>query len=195
MGLPQGLAVYQNGVRVNEPFGDTVNWDLIPQSSIANIDLIGGANPIFGLNTLGGAISVTTKDGFTHPGHSVEAYGGAHERIVSTVESGANNGIWGYFFTGNYFDEEGWRDASDSDALNAFLALSWRGLNNSALDFSFNYGDTDLTGNGTIPVELEEIDRDAVFTSPDITENELFMFNLKGTHWLSENFQSPKSTH
>ena len=29
LGLPQGLAVYQNSVRVNEVLGDTINWDLI----------------------------------------------------------------------------------------------------------------------------------------------------------------------
>jgi len=77
LGLPQGLAVYQNGVRINEPFGDTMNWDLLPESSIGSINLIGGANPVFGLNTLGGALSVTTKNGFTHPGHSIETYGGS----------------------------------------------------------------------------------------------------------------------
>jgi iron complex outermembrane receptor protein len=31
-GNPQGLAVYVNGARFNQPFGDTVNWDLIPDS-------------------------------------------------------------------------------------------------------------------------------------------------------------------
>ena len=34
LGLPQGIAVYQNGVRINEPFGDTINWDLVPLSAI-----------------------------------------------------------------------------------------------------------------------------------------------------------------
>ena len=35
LGLPPGLSVYQNGVRINEPFGDTVNWDesILPLSS------------------------------------------------------------------------------------------------------------------------------------------------------------------
>ena len=188
LGLPQGLAVYQNGVRVNEAFGDTVNWDLIPESSIASLNLIGGANPIFGLNTLGGAISVTTKNGFTHGEHSLEVYGGSFDRVVSTIESGGNNGTWGYFFTGSYFNEQGWRDASGSDALNLFAALSWQG-DHSTMDLSFNHGDTRLVGNGTIPVELETIDRSAVFTSPDITENDLFMVNLEGTYWLNNEIQ------
>jgi len=188
LGLPQGLAVYQNGVRVNEAFGDTVNWDLIPLSSIASINLIGGANPVFGLNTLGGAISITTKNGFTHEGHSLEVYGGSYERVVTTFESGGNDGTWGYFITGSYFDEVGWRDASESDALNLFGTVSWRG-SDSTLDLSFNHGDTELVGNGPIPVELEAIDRSTIFTSPDITENNLFFVDLEGTHWLNDETQ------
>jgi iron complex outermembrane receptor protein len=185
LGLPQGLAVYQNGVRVNEVFGDTINWDLIPESSIANMNLIGGANPVFGLNTLGGAISLQTKTGFSHPGHSVEVYGGSFERIVTTVESGANNGRLGYYTTFQYFDEEGWRDFSPSDALNLFTSLNYRDGADTSLDFNFNYADTELYGNGPIPVELAAIDREAFFTAPDITENEMFFFQLQGEHWLN----------
>ena len=63
LGTPQGLSVFLDGVRINEPFGDVVNWDLIPQAAISTIQLIPGSNPTFGLNTLGGAIAVTTKNG------------------------------------------------------------------------------------------------------------------------------------
>ncbi len=188
LGLPQGLAVFQNGVRINEPFGDSMNWDLVPESSIASINLIGGANPVFGLNTLGGSLSITTKNGFTHPGHSIETYGGSFERIVSTIESGWNNGTWGYFITANYFDEDGWRDASPSDALNFFGAVSYRGTD-TTLDLTLNQAHTDLIGNGSSPAELLELDRAAVFTSPDQTKNELTMFNLEGTHWATDTIQ------
>jgi iron complex outermembrane recepter protein len=67
LGTPQGLSVYQDGVRVNEPFGDTVNWDLIPTAAISTVNLIPGSNPLFGLNTLGGALSVRTKSGAQYP--------------------------------------------------------------------------------------------------------------------------------
>ncbi|MBI4006801.1 MAG: TonB-dependent receptor [Gammaproteobacteria bacterium] len=185
LGLPQGIAVYQNGVRINEPFGDTINWDLIPESAISSINLIGGSNPLFGLNTLGGALSITTKNGFTHPDHGAEAYGGSFERIVTSIESGNNNGNWGYFFTGSYFEEDGWRDDSESDALNAFGTLSWRN-DVSTLDLSLSHGDTELRGNGPLPIQLLEIDRDTIFTSPDITENNMVMLNLEGSHWLKD---------
>src|SRR5262252_3977179 len=80
LGTPQGLSVYVDGVRVNESFGDTVNWDLIPQSAISTLTLMSGSNPVFGLNTLGGALSVRTKSGHENPGTELEAYGGSFGR-------------------------------------------------------------------------------------------------------------------
>ena len=68
LGAPQGLSMYLDGVRLNEPFGDTINWDLIPTNAIRSVNVIPGSNPIFGLNTLGGALSLETKTGFSDPG-------------------------------------------------------------------------------------------------------------------------------
>ena len=77
LGTPQGMSIYLDGVRINEPFGDTVNWELLPNSAIAGMDLIPGSNPAFGLNTLGGAIAIRTKDGFSHAGNKLELSGGS----------------------------------------------------------------------------------------------------------------------
>ena len=181
LGLSQGMSVYQNGVRINEPLGDTVNWDMLPESAIHSIDLIGGANPLFGLNTVGGALSVNMKNGFNSDGHGVEFYGGSFERIVTSAESGGNNGSLGYYANVSYFDEDGWRDESPSDALNLYGSLSWRGVM-SRLNLNVQHGDSKLIGNGAIPVELLADDRDAVFTAPDITENDLIMVSLDGSH-------------
>jgi len=85
LGLPMGVSVYQNGVRINEPLGDAVNWDLLPESAVHSLTLVGGANPLFGLNTLGGALSIDMKDGFNFQGHQVEAYGGSWGRAVTTA--------------------------------------------------------------------------------------------------------------
>ena len=63
LGTPQGVSVYMDGVRLNQPFGDVVSWDLIPRIAISEVALMPGSNPLFGLNTLGGAISLQTKDG------------------------------------------------------------------------------------------------------------------------------------
>ena len=80
-GTPQGIAVYQNGNRINEAFGDVVNWDLIPQMAIARMTLMPN-NPLFGLNAIGGALSIEMKNGFTYHGTEAELCGGSYGRII-----------------------------------------------------------------------------------------------------------------
>ena len=184
LGLPMGISVYQNGVRINEPLGDAVNWDLVPESAIHSLTLVGGANPLFGLNTLGGALSVKMKDGFNFNGHAGEVAGGSWGRVTTSVESGGNNQAFGYYANVNYFDEAGWRDLSGSDALNFYGAVSWRGAH-SAANSSFQYANTDLTGNGPAPVGLLALDRDQVFTAPDITDNEMQAVTIDASHELT----------
>jgi iron complex outermembrane recepter protein len=188
LGLPMGMSVYQNGVRINEPLGDAVNWDLLPESAIHNITLIGGANPLFGLNTLGGALSVQMKNGFNFEGHQAEFSGGSFSRKLGSIESGGNNGQFGYYVNVSYFDEDGWRDLSESDALNIYSSFSWRGAD-SSFDTNFQYGKSELTGNGASPVGLLAIDRQAIFTAPDITENDMHMFSMQGTHDVNETIE------
>jgi outer membrane receptor protein involved in Fe transport len=194
VGSAQGLSVYMDGIRVNEPFGDAVNFELLPESAIANIDLISGSNPVFGLNTLGGALSIKTKNGFTHPGHSVEGYTGSFGRDSGTIESGGNDGNFGYYVTGSITKEDGWRDFSPSRVEQFFSNLSYRN-ETSSLDFGITAIDSDLNGNGASPVELVDIDRDSVFTHPDNTENQLRMFTLNGSHWLNDSLMMAANTY
>ena len=185
VGVAQGLSFYQDGVRVNEPFGDAVNFELIPQSAIASMNVMPGSNPLFGLNTLGGAVSVQTKNGFDHEGHSLEAYRGSFNRRSMAVESGGNNGKLGYFITGARLKEDGWRDKSPSDVEQLFAKLSYRS-DTAGLDLSITEADSDLNGNGAVPIELAKRDKRAVFTHPDNTKNDLLMFTLNGDRWLSD---------
>ena len=188
LGLPQGLAVYQNGVRINEPFGDTINWDLIAFSTLDSVQLMAGTQPVFGLNTLGGALSLRMKNGFTFEGTQAEMYAGSFARRAGNIQSGGNNGHWGYYANVDYFEEDGWRDYSNSDALRTFAAVSGRG-DDWTLDLSGAYGDTKLRGNGASPVELLGIDRKQVFTHPDITENTQKQLILEGSRKLSAGLQ------
>ena len=189
LGLPQGIAVYQDGVRINEPLGDAVNWDMLPESAISNMTLLSGANPVFGLNALGGAINIRMKNGFNYNKNEAEVYTGAWDRKVGTIESGANNGAWGYYANLSYFEEDGWRDFSNSDNLIFYGNVSWRNGVRSELDLVFQDGESDLRGNGASPVGLLDIDQSAVFTSPDITRNDLTMFSLSGSHYFNDNIQ------
>lgn len=183
LGLPQGIAVYADGVRLNDPFGDTVSWDLIPESAIAEINLIPGSNPLFGRNTLGSALSIRTKSGFSHPGTRGEVYAGSFERKSAQVETGAAKDGIGYFVTAEYFDEEGWRDFSPSEAKRLFADVGWQG-EGGTLNLSLTLADTDLIGNGPAPIQLLAEDREAIFTRPDQTENDLVALNLRGSRFI-----------
>jgi iron complex outermembrane receptor protein len=182
LGLPQGLSVYQNGVRINEPLGDAVNWDLVPESAIYRLDLVSGANPVFGLNTLGGALAIKMKDGFNFPQQSISASTGSWGRNTATLESGANNGEWGYYLNLSHFSEDGWRRQSSSESLNLYSALGWRPTEQSAADLVYQRGDSNLIGNGALPVGLAKQARNSVFTAPDITDNAMQMLALSAHH-------------
>lgn len=188
LGLPQGLATYVNGVRFNEPFGDSVNWDLIPQGAIDSMALFPGSNPVYGLNALGGAISVKTKTGFSAPGHQIEVYGGSWDRHSEELTTGWNNGTWGYFLDLHHFEEEGWRAFSPSKADQAFGTLSWRG-DRGSLDLTLGGNDNRLKGNGAVPVQLQAINRKDVFTHPDQTVTRMFFSELEGNYDLTDDIQ------
>jgi outer membrane receptor protein involved in Fe transport len=163
---------------VNEPFGDTVNWALIPESAIDTVYLMPGSNPLFGLNALGGAISIRTKDGFSDPGSSAELSAGSFARRSVEAESGGSVGDrFAYFLTGSHLREDGWRDFSPTRATQLFGDLGWR-LERTRVDVSLTLADTDLVGNGAAPVDLLRRDRKAVFTRPDRTQDTLSLVNV-----------------
>jgi iron complex outermembrane receptor protein len=189
LGQPQGLAVYQDGVRVNDPFGDIVNWALIPELSIATIDVIPGSNPVFGLNALGGALSLHTKNGFTHPGTRAEVTGGSFGRVLAGIQSGGDYADrWSYYASARYLDEEGWRDHSPSEALHLFTNLGWRN-DATAAELTVSRIETDLIGNGPAPIQLLAEDREAIYTHPDRTENSLTFVTLSLDHDFAPNVQ------
>ncbi len=185
LGNPQGLAVYVNGVRFNEPFGDTVLWDLLPNNAIKQMALLPGSNPIFGLNSLGGALSIRTKTGFTAPGHEIEGYYGSWDRKNGRFSSGGNNGSLGYYVAGNYFIEDGYRDFSNSRVLQGLSTFSWQ-TDRSDLNLNIAYADNKLHGNGPSPVQLAKINPKRVFTHPDRTINRLFLSSLDGLLWVTD---------
>ena len=184
LGTPEGLSVYVDGVRVNESFGDTVNWDLIPESAISTVILQSGSNPVFGLNTLGGALSVQTKSGHDNPGTELEAYGGSFGRRVFQAETGGEAGNFDYFLTGNYFDETGWRDLSPTKVLQAFGKAGWQN-DNTDIDLSYTYADTRMSGNGAVPESMLDVRRATSYT-PDFTLNLLNFVNLTGTQFITK---------
>ncbi len=184
LGTPQGLSVYVDGVRVNQPFGDVVSWDLIPRTAIASVTLMPGSNPLFGLNTLGGALSVVTKNGIDNPGSSVQLTAGSHGRAAVELETGGRNdrGV-DWYVTGTRFHDGGWRPASPTDVRQLFGKLGLSSAD-SRLSISATLADNGLTGNGLQEQGLLAADRASLYTSPDRTGNRAAVLVLEGRRRL-----------
>jgi outer membrane receptor protein involved in Fe transport len=180
-----GLSMYLDGMRFNNGFGDTINWDLIPEAAIADIDVIPGSNPIYGLNTLGGALAVRTKRGFDFPGARLEAYGGSFGRWAVEAEYGGFHGPLDWFLTINALSEDGWRDHSPSDVRQLFAKVGWK-REGTDLELNYIHANNDLVGNGLAPQSLLAEDRRAVYTFPDDTNNLMHLVNARGRQWLTD---------
>jgi len=177
-GTPQGLAVYQNGVRVNEAFGDIVNWDLIPTAAIKSVAVVTN-NPAFGLNALGGAVDVQMKDGFGYHGTEIDTMGGSFGRIQSSAQWGKqvdNVAVYGAL---EGLHDNGFRNFSASDVRRFYGDV---GTKNDQAEFHVNMGaaDNKFGATATAPVELLQQYWGATYTSPQITENRVGYVNLTG---------------
>lgn len=194
IGTPQGLSVYVDGVRVNEPFGEVVNWDLIPVNAIHRMDLLPGSDPLFGLNTLGGALAITTKSGFNSRKIEGTVLGGSWGRRQAKFSAGGNNGLVGGFLAVNMFDEDGWRANSPSSVRQAYGRVDVEGSLGS-LGLSFLHASNSLIGNGLVPYEQYKQDPRSVFTSPDETNNKVNHFNGTGRLNLSDSVTMAAQTY
>ena len=184
LGVPQGLSVFQDGVRINEPFGDVVNWDLLPQSAIAGIQLIPGSNPLFGLNTLGGALSIYTKSGRNNPGGSVEMSGGSFGRKSLQYEQGGEAGPWDWFSTANVSKERGWAEHNPSRVAQFYGKAGYQ-QGGTAFDVSVTAANNRLEGTQTLPTSFLDHRRQA-YTYPDLNENQAVMLAAKGSQLMDE---------
>ena len=189
LGAPVGLSVYFDGMRMNEPFGSIVNWDLIPMNAVSSINVLPGSNPVFGLNTLGGALVINTKNGKDDPGTEITALGGSFHRTGIQAESGWVDEAHGtdYFISANFDKQDGFRDYSGSDVKQFFGKARWRSGVTSA-ELSLTVADTSLNGTQSLPMDMMA-NPSSAYTRPDSTANKMLMLNLKGSHWFNEENQ------
>jgi outer membrane receptor protein involved in Fe transport len=183
-GTPQGLAVYQNGVRINEVFGDTVNWELIPASAINSIAVVTG-NPLYGLNALGGALNITMKDGFGFQGVESDTRAGSYGRLQEALQLGKQVDNYAVYVAVEGIHDDGWRFFSPSDVARMYADLGVKDKN-TELHINFTGAKSALGVVGPTPSELVAQDYSSVFTSPQTTNNELAMLSVNGSTKLSD---------
>lgn len=177
-GAPQGIAVYQNGTRINEVFGDVVNWDFIPSNAVDSITVL-GANPVYGLNAIGGAIGITMRDGFNFQGVELDTRFGSYGRAQGGVAVGQRAGNWGIFGSLEGIKDDGFRDFSDSEIKRMYADLGYRSQQ-SEFHLSFTGAKNEVGVTAAAPYEILDLDWSNTFTSPQINENEMAMVQLSG---------------
>ena len=184
-GVPQGLAVYQDGVRINESFSDTVNYDFLPQIAINNMAVVSN-NPVYGLNALGGAIVINMKSGLNYQGGEIVGNFGSFGRAQGGAQAGVKAGNWGMYWGGERIADDGYRFFSESQIKRMYADLAYK---NSLVEMHFNVtaADNFVGVTASAPVQLLRLGWDRTFTSPQTTKNEVVMPAFNGTVNINPN--------
>lgn len=188
LGNEQGISIYMDGIRQNQPFSDVVLWDTLPQFAFSGSQVVPGTNPIYGLNTLGGAMAFQTKSGHSFDKSKLSFTAGSWDRNISLIEHGGTYGAYDYYAGYEYTKEDGWRDYSPSHLNKFFAKVGWEDESTRA-EFSYTGADNKLIGNGLAPTYLLGSDNEGVNTVPDMTKNLFGQANLAISHFFDDNTQ------
>ena len=192
-GTPQGIAVYQNGVRLNEAFGDTVNWDAIAQVAVARMD-VWSSNPVFGLNALGGSVNMIMKNGFTFDGAEASLQGGSYGHGMGSAQWGLEDGNFSFYGAAEGVTDEGWRFHSQSNLARLYADAGWR-FGSSEIHLVASGAATSLGVVGPTPFDLAQRNAKAIYTFPQTTRNTTGSLALGSKTRLGESWQIEASLY
>jgi iron complex outermembrane recepter protein len=145
--------------------------------------LLPGSNPVFGLNTLGGALTINMKDGFRFAGANAEVSTGSFGRTSLSADIGGNNGTLAGYAAFEGIDDNGWRDHASTRIQRMYA----RGDAHTAQDdfnVAITLADNYLEGTQALPVSMLDNPRQA-YTWPDTTDNRLDFISANWLHTFS----------
>ena len=192
-GTPQGLAVYQNGVRVNEAFGDTMNWDLIPTAAIRSVTLVTN-DPAYGLNALGGALNIQMKNGFNYHGAEIDVMGGSYGRVQTSLQWGKQINEWAIYGAFEAIHDDGYRLFSEANILRFYGDIGHRNMD-SEIHLNMGAASNNYGAAGTSPVELLQTAWNADYTTPQTNSNQVGYLNLTGRFDVSPTWTIDANAH
>ncbi len=184
-GVPQGLAVFQGGIRVNEMWGDTVNWDLIPSIAIDRVAIETG-NPLYGLNAIGGAVVLDMKNGFTWQGAELDVRGGSFMRRMGTFQFGKQVGDFAVYAAGEAMGDKGYRYFSGSNVKRFYGDIGYK-AEQGEVHANVTLGGNKFGASGPAPVEMVAADKSSTYTTPQTYKNQVAMFDLNGQFQVAPN--------
>ena len=167
VGLPQGIAVFLDGVRMNEPEASQVNFDLLPMDHIDRIEVLSGNGSLLGRNALGGAVNLVTARGHGPASGTVELSGGSYGAARGEGHvSGSTTGGVDWYAGGNYNREDGWRQATGAEQYQGFVNLGKLG-ETSGVRFQGFYSNSNARTAGSLPESIFEASADSNFSAGD----------------------------
>jgi len=186
-GIPQGISVFVDGVRVNEPAVEEINFDLLPLDDVERIELIRGPIAVFGRNTLAGSLNIITRRGGAEREIVPELSGGSFGRQKYRIHVGGTEGPVDYYFAGSHFFEDGFRDETDSRLSQFFGKLGYRG-GGTDITLSYQYQNNKIKQAGSLPLSILQVDREQNFTGGDFFEPRLHQATLNAHQTLGSGF-------
>ncbi len=181
VGLPQGLSVFLDGVRQNEPDAAQVNFDLLPMEHVTRVELLSGTSSLLGRNSLGGAINLVTNSGGGPTHGEVEVSGGNYKTFGADASLAGNlgQGKWNYYAGGGYDREDGWRQDTPAWQYNGFFNLG-RLTENWGVRFQGYGARSRSQGAGSLPESVYRTHPDSNLTTGDYEDLHNLQLALSG---------------
>ena len=183
LGTPQGLSVFLDGMRINEPFGDVVSWDLLPQLIVDKVTVIPGSNPVYGLNTLGGAISMTSKNGSAMSGSQGGISLGSFGRKSVDAEHGSHDDDGNLYLAASVYNDDGWA-ANNPSQVRQFFGKYTAYLDRGEIAVSLLAADNLLYGNQSVPLSMLDNAQQG-YSHPDYSATQNLTLNVQG-NWAMD---------
>jgi outer membrane receptor protein involved in Fe transport len=182
VGLPQGVAVFLDGIRMNEPEASQINFDLLPMDHIQRIEVLSGNGSLLGRNALGGAINLVTARGTGPARANLELSGGSFgaARAEANV-SGLTEGGLDWYVGGNYNREDGWRKVTGAEAYSGFVSGGRLGPT-SGIRFQGLYANSYARTAGSLPETIFASSPDSNLSANDYEDLWQFQGAVQGYH-------------
>jgi len=181
-------SVFVDGMRVNEPDFNTVNFDLIPFDTIDRIEILPGPSAIYGKNALGGVINIITKRGGEKRQATGETLFGSFHRERYTINASGPVGKFDYYTNFGRETETGFRDESDARISRFYGRLGYQPTERTDLTLSYTYVKDHLLQAGSLPLSQAAIDPKRNFTPGDFNDNETNVVRFTGRQTLPLGF-------
>lgn len=166
------ISVFVDGMRVNEPNFNTVNFDLIPVEIVERIEIVPGSNAIFGQDTLGGVVNIITKRRTDKQQVTAETAFGSYQRERYNINAGGPIGKFDYYANFTRETENGFRDVSSGRISRFFGKFGFRPTNETDLTVSYTYVKDRLSQAGASPIRIAEVSPEANVTPGDFFDRE-----------------------